>query len=81
MRTPGATPLPVHPGRETLGEARVVDDGDLVGSGNVTSGIDMALYLLEREVGPQIAHGVERIFRHERRGTVWRPAGPAVIAP
>jgi putative intracellular protease/amidase len=39
--------------------ARVVDDGDLVSSGNVTSGIDMALYLLDRGVGPRVAHAAE----------------------
>lgn len=53
-------------------QARVVDDGDLVSSGLVTSGIDLALYLLEREVGAQVACAVESLFRHERRGTVWK---------
>ncbi|MHC1559983.1 DJ-1/PfpI family protein [Actinomycetospora sp. C-140] len=61
-------------------DARVVDDGDLVSAGNVTCGIDMALHLLEREVGPQVAHAVEQIIRLERRGTVWRPTGAAVGA-
>jgi transcriptional regulator GlxA family with amidase domain len=61
-------------------DARIVDDGDLVSCGNVTSGIDMGLYLLEREIGPQVAHGVEQLFRHERRGTVWRPVGAAVAS-
>ena len=56
-------------------DARVVDDGDLVSAGNVTSGIDLALHLLEREVGPQVAHAVEQVIRHERRGTVWRADG------
>lgn len=42
----------------------------------VTSGLDLGLYLLEREVGPRIAHAVEELFAHERRGTVWRPEGP-----
>jgi len=37
---------------------RVVDDGDLVTSGGVTSGIDLALWLLEREVGPELAEQV-----------------------
>lgn len=32
--------------------ARVVDDGDLVTGAGVTSGLDLGLYLLEREVGP-----------------------------
>ncbi|MFI6600841.1 DJ-1/PfpI family protein [Nonomuraea sp. NPDC050536] len=55
--------------------ARVVDDGDLVTAAGVTSGLDLGLYLLEREVGPQIAHAVEELFAHERRGTTWRPGG------
>ena len=60
-------------------DARVVDDGDLVSAGNVTCGIDLALYLLEREVGPRVAHAVEQVIRFERRGTVWRAAGTAVV--
>ncbi|TWV53922.1 DJ-1/PfpI family protein [Streptomyces misionensis] len=56
--------------------ARVVDDGDLVTGAGVTSGLDLALYLLEREVGPRVAHAVEELFAHERRGTVWRAQGP-----
>ncbi|MFH9354984.1 DJ-1/PfpI family protein [Kitasatospora sp. NPDC017646] len=60
--------------------ARVVDDGDLVTAAGVTSGLDLGLYLLEREVGPQIAHAVEELFAHERRGTPWRPGGPAPAA-
>ncbi|MET9496181.1 DJ-1/PfpI family protein [Streptomyces sp. NPDC006552] len=60
--------------------ARVVDDGDLVTGAGVTSGLDLGLYLLEREVGPQVAHAVEGMFAYERRGTVWRPVGPAPTA-
>ncbi|WP_369055167.1 DJ-1/PfpI family protein [Kineococcus terrestris] len=56
-------------------EARVVDDGDLVSSGGVTSGLDLALHLLDRLHGPRVAHAVERLFEHERRGTVWRAVG------
>ncbi|MFJ8820892.1 DJ-1/PfpI family protein [Streptomyces sp. NPDC102467] len=59
--------------------ARVVDDGDLVTGAGVTSGLDLALYLLEREVGPQVAHAVEELFAYERRGTVWRAVGPAPV--
>lgn len=51
--------------------ARVVDDGDLVTAGGVTSGLDLALYLLERTYGPQVALTVEALFAYERRGTVW----------
>lgn len=52
--------------------ARVVDDGDLVTAGAVTSGLDLALYLLERTYGPAVALTVEELFAYERRGTVWR---------
>lgn len=55
--------------------ARVVDDGDLVTAGGVTSGLDLALHLLDRFYGPRIAHAVEQLFEYERRGTVWRPVG------
>ncbi|MFI0938662.1 DJ-1/PfpI family protein [Streptomyces sp. NPDC021020] len=60
--------------------ARIVDDGDLVTGAGVTSGLDLGLYLLEREVGPRVAHAVEELFAHERRGTVWRPQGPTPSA-
>lgn len=55
--------------------ARVVDDGDLVTGAGVTSGLDLGIYLLEREFGPRVAHAVEELFAHERRGTVWRQHG------
>ena len=61
----------------TAVNARVVDDGDLVTAGGVTSGLDLALYLLERQFGPRIAHAVEELFEYERRGTVWRAEGTA----
>lgn len=63
----GAIPVP----------ARVVDDGNLITGGGVTSGLDVALYLVERELGPRIAHAVEQLFEFERRGTVWREQGLA----
>ncbi|MFE1029263.1 DJ-1/PfpI family protein [Streptomyces sp. NPDC058818] len=56
--------------------ARIVDDSDLITGAGVTSGLDLGLYLLEREVGPRVAHAVEELFSHERRGTVWRAQGP-----
>jgi len=54
--------------------ARVVDDGDLISGGGVTSGLDLGLYLLERSYGPRIAHAVEKLFEYERRGTAWKPS-------
>lgn len=71
-----------HMGMDALGatgatpvRARLVDNGNLVTGGGVTSGLDVALYLVERELGPRIAHAVEQLFEYERRGTVWREVG------
>lgn len=55
--------------------ARVVDDGDLITAGGVTSGLDLGLYLLELTYGPQVARAVETLFEYERRGTVWSATG------
>jgi len=55
--------------------ARIVDDGDLVSSGGVTSGIDIAIYTIEQKLGPKIAHYIEKVFEVERRGTVWSNKG------
>lgn len=59
----------------TVVNARVVDDGDLVSAGGVTSGLDLGLYLLERHYGSQIALAVQALFEFERRGTVWTRGG------
>jgi len=48
-------------------DARVVDDGDLLTAGGVTSGIDLALYLVEREFGEAIADRVSTVIEYERR--------------
>jgi transcriptional regulator GlxA family with amidase domain len=56
-------------------DARVVDDGDVLTCGGVTSGLDLALWLVERERGPRIADAVAREMEHERRGSVHAPAG------
>jgi transcriptional regulator GlxA family with amidase domain len=53
-------------------EARVVDDGDLVTAGGVTSGIDMALWLVERHFGAELAEAVAAEIEHPRHGEVWR---------
>src|SRR3954452_8548905 len=53
---------------------RVVDDGDVVTAAGVTSGIDLALHLVEREWGAELAAGIAREMEFERRGSVH--AGP-----
>ncbi|MEU7181518.1 MULTISPECIES: DJ-1/PfpI family protein [Streptomyces] len=55
-----------------LRDARVVDDGDLVTSGGITSGIDLALWMVQRELGADLAVEMEETLEHERRGSVWR---------
>jgi transcriptional regulator GlxA family with amidase domain len=51
-------------------EARVVDDGDLLTAGGVTSGIDLALWLVEREWGAELAKKIEAEMEYERRDGV-----------
>ena len=59
----GAVPVP----------ARVVDDGDLVTAGGVTSGLDLALRLVERIGGSELA---DRVARH-----VEIPRSPVHVGP
>jgi transcriptional regulator GlxA family with amidase domain len=54
----------VHP------EARVVDDGDVLTSGGVTSGIDLALHLIEVDRGRDAALNQAARIEHEFRGPV-----------
>ncbi|MEU6978241.1 MULTISPECIES: DJ-1/PfpI family protein [unclassified Streptomyces] len=54
--------------------ARVVDDGDLVTAGGVTSGLELALWLVHRELGSDAATGLESMLEYEARGTVWTSA-------
>ena len=55
--------------------ARVVDDGDLVMAGGVTSGLDLALWLVERHFGAELADAIADELEYERRRDVWR--GPS----
>ncbi len=55
----------VHP------EARVVDDGDVLTSGGVTSGIDLALRLIEVDRGRAAALNEAARIEHEYRGPVY----------
>ncbi|MFP9191476.1 DJ-1/PfpI family protein [Natronosalvus vescus] len=53
-------------------DARVVDDGDILTAGGVTSGIDLALWFLEREFGADVATAVATEMEHERSRDVVR---------
>lgn len=56
-------------------DARVVDDGDVLTAGGVTAGIDLALYLVEREWGERLADGIAREMEINRDRRVWRSHG------
>ncbi|WP_247003078.1 DJ-1/PfpI family protein [Halosolutus gelatinilyticus] len=47
------------------------DDGDVLTAGGVTAGLDLALWLLEREFGDEISSAVEEEMEYERRGGVF----------
>ncbi|SEL58625.1 DJ-1/PfpI family protein [Haloferax larsenii] len=49
--------------------ARVVDDGDVLTAGGVTSGLDLSLHVVEREFGSDVANRVAREIEYERRTT------------
>jgi transcriptional regulator GlxA family with amidase domain len=53
-------------------DARVVDDGDIVSSAGVTSGLDLALHLIATRIGTHEASAVEAEIEYERRGAVWQ---------
>jgi transcriptional regulator GlxA family with amidase domain len=48
-------------------EARVVDDGDVITCGGVTSGFDLALHLVEREWGAELAGNIATLMEIERQ--------------
>ncbi|WP_188190429.1 DJ-1/PfpI family protein [Nonomuraea sp. SYSU D8015] len=53
-------------------DARVVDDGDLVTAGGITSGLDLALWLVERYRGADATALLQSILEYERREPLWR---------
>ncbi|MFV6028883.1 DJ-1/PfpI family protein [Streptomyces sp. NPDC056264] len=53
--------------------ARVVDDGDLVTAGGITSGLELALWITRRELGADTTTALETMLEYESRGTVWSP--------
>jgi transcriptional regulator GlxA family with amidase domain len=53
-------------------DARVIDDSDVLTAGGVTAGLDLALWLVEREFGTDTAETVAREMEYERRGEVYR---------
>ncbi|WP_323675831.1 DJ-1/PfpI family protein [Halorubellus sp. PRR65] len=59
--------------RETTADvrdARVVDDGDVLTCGGVTSGLDLAVHLVAREFGSDVANRVTTEMEYEPTGDV-----------
>lgn len=52
-------------------EARVVDDGDVVTAGGVTSGLDLAFHVVAREFGDDIARQVSEEMEYEPSSDVF----------
>jgi transcriptional regulator GlxA family with amidase domain len=53
-------------------DERVVDDGDIITAGGLTAGIDLGLWIVERELGTAAADRRARSIEYERQGRVWR---------
>jgi transcriptional regulator GlxA family with amidase domain len=45
---------------------RYVDDGDLLTSAGVTAGMDLAFWIVERELGGELAMTIEREMAYVR---------------
>lgn len=60
----------------TVGHERIIDCGRIVTAGGVVSGIDMALWLVERFSTPERAAGIARRMAHDRRGPIRRVTSP-----
>jgi transcriptional regulator GlxA family with amidase domain len=57
-----------HPGTNVLADARVVDEGKIVTSAGVSAGIDMALHVVRRLHGEEIARATARDMEYEWDG-------------
>ncbi|WP_430786693.1 DJ-1/PfpI family protein [Actinoplanes sp. G11-F43] len=55
----------------TVIEERVVDDGDRITAGALSAGLDLGLWLTERELGPDRAARVAASLDFTRRDPVW----------
>ena len=53
-----------HPGVHVVDGARVVDEGDVITAGGVTSGIDLGLHLVTRFFGDQLAATVAEVMEY-----------------
>jgi putative intracellular protease/amidase len=51
---------------------RVVDDGNIVTAGGITSGFDLALHMVERESGTEKADRVAAGLEYQRQADIWQ---------
>lgn len=58
--------------RARVTEARVVDDGDILTCGGVTSSIDLALWFVERQWGSEIANTISRSMEYGRSRDIYK---------
>jgi transcriptional regulator GlxA family with amidase domain len=61
LRATGVTVLP-H---------RVVDDGNVITAGSLSAGLDLALWIIEREAGREFALAVADVVEYLPRDDVW----------
>jgi transcriptional regulator GlxA family with amidase domain len=59
-------------GIHVIRDARVVDDGDIITAGGVTSGLDLALWIVEQEKGREAAADVAAELEHRRNERIRR---------
>ena len=62
----------LHGTAANVPDARVVDDSDVLTAGGVTAGLDLALWLVERELDTDAADAIARGMECDRRGEVYR---------
>jgi transcriptional regulator GlxA family with amidase domain len=61
-------------GIRVIRDARVVDDGDIITAAGVTSGLDLALLIVEQEKGRETAADVAAEIEHRRDERIRRAA-------
>jgi transcriptional regulator GlxA family with amidase domain len=59
-------------GIRVIRDARVVDDGDIITAAGVTSGLDLALWIVEQEKGREAAADVAAEIEHRRDDRIRR---------
>ncbi len=62
-------------GARLVDGARVVDDGDLLTAAGVTAGLDLSLWIVQREYGPAVADAVASEIEYQRVRDVHRTLG------